>query len=136
MRGHSRPMLSIRNARTKRSHGADRRTRKRSISMWHAGELSTSHRKNFIKFYDLTERVIPEAILEDERSDEEQVDWLCRAALDRLAFAGDGDIQRFWDAADLPEVKRWSDRVRGEMTAVGGRNGERRLGLAICTRRH
>ncbi|MGI9486024.1 MAG: winged helix-turn-helix domain-containing protein [Geminicoccaceae bacterium] len=86
--------------------------------MWHAGELSTSHRKNFIKFYDLTERVIPEAILEDERSDEEQVDWLCRAALDRLAFAGDGDIQRFWDAADLPEVKRWSDRVRGEMTAV------------------
>ena len=86
--------------------------------MWHVGELSTAHRKNFIKFYDLTERVIPEAILEDERSDEEQVDWLCRAALDRLAFAGDGDIQRFWEATDLSEVKRWSDSIRSEMTAV------------------
>ena len=86
--------------------------------MWHAGELSTSHRKNFIKFYDLTERVIPEPILNDERSDDEQLDWLCRNALHRLAFAGDGDIQRFWEAADLREVKRWSESVRNEMTAV------------------
>lgn len=86
--------------------------------MWHAGELSTSHRKNFIKFYDLTERVVPKPILEDQRSDDEQLDWLCRAALDRLAFAGDGDIQRFWEAADLPEVKRWSDSVRSDVTVV------------------
>ncbi|MGI9421058.1 MAG: winged helix-turn-helix domain-containing protein [Geminicoccaceae bacterium] len=86
--------------------------------MWYAGELSTSHRKNFIKYYDLTERVVPEAILADRRSDEEQLNWLCRAALDRLAFASDGDIQRFWEAADLAEVKRWSSRVRSEMTAV------------------
>lgn len=86
--------------------------------MWHAGELSTSHRKNFIKFYDLTERVIPEAVLEDQRSDEEQLDWLCRSALDRLAFAADGDIQRFWEATDLAEVKRWSSSVRNEITPV------------------
>ncbi len=86
--------------------------------MWHVGELSTSHRKNFIKFYDLTERVVPEDILRDERSDEEQVDWLCREALDRLAFASDGDIQRFWEAADLPEVKSWSNSARDEVTAV------------------
>lgn len=86
--------------------------------MWHAGELSTSHRKNFIKFYDLTERVVPAPILEDRRADEEQLDWLCRAALDRLAFAADGDLQRFWDAAGLAEVKRWSSAARNEMTCV------------------
>ena len=86
--------------------------------MWHAGELSTSHRKNFVKFYDLTERVVPEPILLDRRTDDEQLDWLCRSALDRLAFAAEGDIQRFWEAADLAEVKRWSSSVRDKMTAV------------------
>ena len=86
--------------------------------MWYAGELSTSHRQNFIKFYDLTERVIPNDILEDERSEDEQLDWLCQAALDRLTFASEGEIQRFWEAADLKEVKRWSETVRPEMQVV------------------
>lgn len=86
--------------------------------MWHAGELSTCHRENFIKFYDLTERVIPAPVLEDRRPDEEQVDWLCRQALHRLVFASEGDIQRFWEAADLAEVKRWSEAVRHTLTPV------------------
>lgn len=86
--------------------------------MWHCGELSTSHRKNFIKFYDLTERVIPDTIRRDERSEDEQLDWLCQSALHRLAFASDGDIQRFWEAADLSEVKGWSSGMRSEMMAV------------------
>lgn len=51
--------------------------------MWYAGELSTSHRENFTKYYDLTERVIPEQFRKDERSDEEQLDWLCSGALER-----------------------------------------------------
>lgn len=80
--------------------------------MWYAGELSTSHRENFSKFYDLTERVIPDHLLSDERADEEQVDWLCRAALDRLGFGSEGDICRFWEAADLAEVKTWTARNR------------------------
>jgi len=79
--------------------------------MWYAGELSTSHRENFTKFYDLTERVIPSALLEDERADGEQTDWLCRAALDRLAFGTEGDIQRFWAAMDLCDVKDWTCRA-------------------------
>jgi len=86
--------------------------------MWHAGELSTSHRQNFSKFYDLTERVIPAHRLEDERSDEDQVDWLCRQALDRLAFAVEGELQRFWEAADLNEVKRWSEARRQDLVVV------------------
>jgi uncharacterized protein len=48
--------------------------------MWYSGELSTSHRENFSKFYDLSERIIPASVKNQEHSDEDQVDWLCRAA--------------------------------------------------------
>lgn len=76
--------------------------------MWYAGELSTSHRDGFTKFYDLTERVIPDHYRAAEHTDAAQVDWLCREALARLAFGTEGDIQRFWAAADLGEVKAWT----------------------------
>lgn len=75
--------------------------------MWYAGELSTSHRQNFTKFYDLSERVIPADILANVPSDEAQIDWLCAAALDRMAFGSEGDIQRFWDAVTNAEAKEW-----------------------------
>lgn len=76
--------------------------------MWYAGELSTSHRENFTKFYDLTERVIPDHLRAHEPSDADQLDFLCTGALNRIAFGSEGDIQRFWDAADLSEVKDWA----------------------------
>ena len=113
--------------------------------MWYAGELSTSHRVSFAKFYDLTERVIPAHILAAERSDEEQLDWLCSGALDRLGFGTEGDIQRFWDAVSLPEVKAWvavnsRDLVPIEIETASGDwlsvlaapNIEQRL-EAVCT---
>lgn len=86
--------------------------------MWYAGELSTSHREGFTKFYDLTHRVIPDHHRETEHDDEVQVDWLCREALDRLAFGTPGDIQRFWAAADLGEVKDWTEANAGELVPV------------------
>lgn len=76
--------------------------------MWYAGELSTSHRQGFTKFYDLSERVIPDHYRADEPSDAAQVDWLCRNALDRMAFGSEGDIQRFWDAVSNAEAKSWA----------------------------
>lgn len=75
--------------------------------MWYAGELSTSHRENFTKFYDLTERVIPESLLSNVPTDEAQIDWLCRNAISRLAFGSEGDVQRFWDAVTNAEAKAW-----------------------------
>ena len=75
--------------------------------LWYAGTLTTSHREKFIKYYDLTERVIPDSIREMSLTDDEQVDWLSRSALDRLAFGTEGDIQRFWDATDNAETKAW-----------------------------
>ncbi len=86
--------------------------------MWYAGELSTSHRENFTKFYDLSERIIPGHHLEADVPDHEQVDWLCRQALQRLAFGSEGDIMRFWEAADLAEVKAWAAENAGELVPV------------------
>lgn len=86
--------------------------------MWYAGELSTSHRENFTKFYDLSERVIPGDVLASELSDDVQVDWLCHAALERMAFGSEGDIQRFWDAVTNAEAKSWAADNAGRLVPV------------------
>lgn len=75
--------------------------------LWYAGELSTAYRQNFHKYYDLTDRVIPRAARRSQPSDGEQIHWLCTQALQRLGFATTGEIQRFWEACDLDEVKKW-----------------------------
>lgn len=74
--------------------------------MWYGGELATCHRKNFVKFYDLGERVFPS---HDPAPDHAAVDWLCRGALDRLSFGTTGEIGRFWDAMSAREAKAWCD---------------------------
>ena len=78
--------------------------------LWYAGRLSTTRRDGFTKVYDLTGRVIPAAVLADHRSDAEQIDWLCRQALEHMAFGDGGDIQRFWAAVSPAEAKAWIGR--------------------------
>lgn len=75
--------------------------------LWYSGILATSHREKFHKFYDLAERVIPEQFREAHICETEQVDWLCRAALMRLAVGSIKEIKDFWDAKDIKEVKSW-----------------------------
>lgn len=79
--------------------------------MWYAGELATSHRESFRKFYDLSERIIPTEFRDRAHEDDAQLDWLCGAALDRLGFGTPGEIQRFWEAADSQEVQAWLKRA-------------------------
>ncbi len=86
--------------------------------MWYAGELATAHRRNFVKFYDLADRVIPASVVEAEVGDAAQVDWLCRNALARLGFATEGEVQRFWNAASLAEVRAWTNANRGDLVPV------------------
>lgn len=86
--------------------------------LWHAGVLATSHRENFHKYYDLTERVIPTHVHEDEISDAKQLNWLCENALARLGYASVGDVQRFWNAAGMDEVKAWAKRSARKHRAV------------------
>ena len=101
--------------------------------MWYAGELSTSHRDGFTKFYDLTERVIPDHHRAVEHTDAAQVDWLCQEALARLAFGTQGDIQRFWAAVDLGEVKAWAAaKARGLVPVeIESARGEWSAALAL-----
>lgn len=77
--------------------------------MWYGGELATSHRVDFRKFYDLAERVIPADLHGRQVPDGQQIDWLCRAALDRLGVATGGEIRAFWDAVSPAELKSWLD---------------------------
>ncbi|MEP6343992.1 MAG: crosslink repair DNA glycosylase YcaQ family protein [Maricaulaceae bacterium] len=79
--------------------------------MWYCGELTTSHRENFVKFYDLPHRIIPAEYREKRLQAKEQIDSLCHAALNRMGFGSLADIQKFWDAVDMTEVKAWADRT-------------------------
>lgn len=86
--------------------------------MWYSGELATSHRENFKKFYDLLDRVIPEAFRSQNHADDAQIEWLCRAALDRLGFGTLGEIQKFWEAAEAREVKAWAEKAGQSIVPV------------------
>lgn len=77
--------------------------------MWYAGDLATSHRDGFTKYYDLSERIIPETLRRADVDDAAQIEGLCRAALDRLSMGSVRDIQRFWAACDTSEVAAWAE---------------------------
>ena len=100
--------------------------------LWYSGELSTSHRTNFVKYYDLTERVIPDSVRSQAICDAEQVDWLCTAALERIGYGTVGDIKRFWDAVDMPEAKAWAESNAKNLVPVSieGADGVWRSALA------
>ena len=73
--------------------------------MWRKGELATAHRQNFSKYFDLSERVIPEAARAEVADDRALLAWLCRSALARLGFGSEREIKAFYAAADLAEIK-------------------------------
>lgn len=78
--------------------------------MWYSGELATCHRNGFTKFYDLAERVFPAGLRAQDMEDRDQIDWLCRAALERIGFGTLGEVRKFWDATDVKEVTDWATR--------------------------
>ncbi len=97
--------------------------------LWRTGALTVVGRDGFQKKYDLTERVIEEALRADHTcpDPEHSLDWLCNAALDRLGFATSGEIAAFWDTVRPAEAKVWCARqmaegaiVEVEVACVGG----------------
>ncbi|WP_322866414.1 winged helix-turn-helix domain-containing protein [Aquicoccus sp. G2-2] len=86
--------------------------------MWYAGELATSHRENFTKYYDLSERVFPAELRDADLSDRAQVNWLCRAALKRMGFGTQGEVQRFWEAMSARETRDWIEANPGGLVPV------------------
>ena len=86
--------------------------------LWYAGELATCHRDGFTKYYDLAERVFPEDLRSQEVPDQQQIDWLCHAALDRIAFGTQGEIRKFWDATEVCEVAGWAEQSAASLVPV------------------
>ena len=78
--------------------------------LWMQGQLCVSHRAGFVKYYDLRERVIPSAYADAAYTYTAQRDFLCRQALQRLGFASAMDIQKFYDALEPADVKRWLEQ--------------------------
>ncbi|MGB3456352.1 MAG: crosslink repair DNA glycosylase YcaQ family protein, partial [Litorimonas sp.] len=100
--------------------------------LWCCGALSTAHRTDFRKFYDLSERIVPAALRETEMRDADRIDWLCRGALDRLGFATPGEIKRFWEACSTQDVRGWiADHAHGLVEVeVDAADGTRRHAFA------
>ena len=100
--------------------------------LWLEGRLAVAKRRRFAKFYDLVERVVPDDLRREARTDAEQIDFLCRAALARLGFATAGELQRFWDAASTVEVRAWLDANphAWRPVRVQGADGSRRDAFA------
>ena len=91
--------------------------------MWYAGVLATAERRNFVKYYDLGERVFPP--LPPGAPDEAAAGAaLCELAMERLWVAGPGEIRKFWEALPPAEVAAWardSDLVPVRIESADGR---------------
>ena len=98
--------------------------------MWYAGELATCHRKNFVKFYDLGERVFPSQ-LRHGPGDEEARDWLCDRALDFISAGTCGEVQRFWEAMSAGEAKSWVQRRKPVEVEIEGADRVWRRSFAV-----
>lgn len=95
--------------------------------LWRSGALTVSRREGFQKVYDLTERVLDQAVTAHVPDQDESIDWLCGAALDRLGFATSGEIAAFWDIVTPAEAKAWCARQTDLIDLdVMGANGKLR----------
>ncbi len=92
--------------------------------LWYIGELATSHRENFTKFYDLAERVIPNHNEDCGMTDKGQLGWLCEQALQRLTIATPAELQDFWGVASAAEIKDWLKTADYVPVSVQGADGK------------
>lgn len=89
--------------------------------MWYAGDLATCHRENFVKFYDLGDRVL--GAIDHGRSEAEQAGALHDAAMARLGLANASELNRYWDATGPAEARDWIERADLVPVEVEAANG-------------
>ncbi|WGV15589.1 winged helix-turn-helix domain-containing protein [Fuscovulum ytuae] len=98
--------------------------------LWRTGRIAVARRDGFKKVYDLTERVIPDAVRGAEVSPEEEVEWACASALDRLGFGTAGEVAAYWNAVPGEAVRDWLAQAvragRVEEVLIEGADGTRR----------
>ena len=91
--------------------------------MWYAGDLATAERRNFVKYYDLAERVFPQ-LAADAPDEAASGAALCELAMERLWVASAGEIRKFWEALPPAEVSQWvraSDLVPVRVESADGK---------------
>jgi len=91
--------------------------------MWMTGQLATCFRDGFTKFYNLPERVFPDHLRNRSLSEADELDFLMKAAVDRIAVGTQGEIQKFWETTSAKETKDWietADLVSVEVTNADG----------------
>ncbi|MBU1835271.1 MAG: winged helix DNA-binding domain-containing protein [Alphaproteobacteria bacterium] len=102
--------------------------------LWRSGQVSVARREGFRKVYDLTERVIPDAVRDLPADAAATVDALCHAALDRLGFATPTEVAAFWDVVTKEEARDWAQAALADGHAialdVAGADGKLRRCLA------
>ena len=101
--------------------------------LWWKGTIQVVRRENFQKVYDLTERVIPGDVLNQDVSAGEHLDWACSSALDRLGTATPGEIAAFWDAVSPADARQWVAANRHRLMTIevqGCGNGAPKRSLA------
>jgi len=73
-------------------------------ALWSAGDLAIRERKNFHRYFDLTERVIPESARDEIIDDEKAIDTLLLKALDGHGWAATGTLAATWRWVNMKEV--------------------------------
>lgn len=88
--------------------------------LWFTGELMVARREKFQKVYDLTERVLPEAVRLAAPVEAEHIEWACRTAFERLVIATPKEIADFWHAITLAQARQWCEQAAksSELIAV------------------
>ena len=86
--------------------------------LWHTGEIAVARRDNFQKIYDIAERVIPPEHHGPPVDTFEEREWACSAALDRLGFATQGELARYFDAFSPDVARAWITENRHRLIPV------------------
>ena len=92
--------------------------------MWYCGELTTAYRKSFRKYYELIHNIIPSHILNKKIKEEEQINWLCSSALERLGIASAKEIKNFWGSLSIKEVNEWIKNNMDNLLEIEWENHE------------
>jgi len=87
--------------------------------LFYKGELTVPKRANFVRFYDLPERVLPDSIMAVELSEEEQRRELVRKALRHCGVGTLSDLADYYRQSNAPCVPVINDLVKaGEAVEV------------------
>jgi uncharacterized protein len=86
--------------------------------LWRTGELAITGREHFAKRYDLAERVHPEAHARPVPGPDEQLEWACATAAERLVVFTPRELAGYWDEAPVEATRLWCAQAQRDGRVV------------------